>query len=207
MKKPSPFWIVTTVFLLITIGFISRILPHTWNATPIGAITLFTGFLLGWRYAILIPFLTMLLSDLWIGTYQTPIMFSVYLSFISIGFLGIVLRKNQKYESFLAGGIIGATIFFLLTNGAVWWFSGMYPQTLYGLFTSYIAGLPVYKNMLIGDIFYVSIFYGIYQTALHWSKYDKKIIRTLNFKVTEKLKLIKINYESSNRKTDPDPSS
>ncbi len=186
MNKPSLAFVIAIVFLLVAIGVAGRLLPHAWNATPVGAAALFAGFLLGWRYAVVVPLATMFFSDLIIGFYNWPIMLSVYLGFVLVGLLGLAARRHQKFESFLAGGVAGATLFFLLTNGAVWWFSGMYPSTLGGLFMSYSAGLPFYKNMLIGDLFYVSVFYGVYQVAVYWLGYRQIAGSTLVCKLCEK---------------------
>lgn len=163
--KNIPFkYAVIISAVLIAVGVAGRLLPHLWNATPIMAVAIFSGFLLGWRYAVIVPAAAMLIGDIFIGFYSLPIMISVYAGFIIAGLIGILIRKHQKFEAFLAGGATGATLFFLITNAAVWFFGTMYPPTFDGLIMSYAMGLPFYKNMLIGDLFYISVFYGTFKS-------------------------------------------
>lgn len=69
----------------------------------------------------------------------------------------------------IGGTTLGAIIFFLLTNAAVWAFGTMYPHTLSGLMESYTMAIPFFRNSLLGDIFFIGILVGGYeviQTAL-----------------------------------------
>ena len=38
----------------------------------------------------------------------------------------------------------------------------MYPQTLSGLASCYIAGLPFYGRTLLGDLFFSGVLFGVY---------------------------------------------
>jgi hypothetical protein len=166
MAKNIPFkYVIIIVLTLVAIGALGRLLPHAWNATPVTAAALFAGYLLGWRYAIIVPALVMLLSDIFIGFDTIQMTMVIYGSFILMGFLGILLRKHRSFETFLAGGIVASTMFFLTTNAAVWFFTTMYPPTFEGLMLSYTMGLPFFKNMIIGDLFYVAMFYGAYRAV------------------------------------------
>jgi hypothetical protein len=50
--------------------------------------------------------------------------------------------------------------FFLLSNGAVWAFSGMYPLTGQGLTQCYIAALPFLDKTVLGDLFWTAVLFG-----------------------------------------------
>src|SRR3989344_49444 len=50
----------------------------------------------------------------------------------------------------------------LTTKCALWAFSGMYAPTLGGLLLSYYMALPFFKFTLLGDLFYVALFFGAY---------------------------------------------
>jgi hypothetical protein len=56
--------------------------------------------------------------------------------------------------------LIGASLFFLITNFAVWVGSGMYPMTASGLLTCYIAGIPFFHWQLAGVATYSLILFG-----------------------------------------------
>jgi formate-dependent nitrite reductase membrane component NrfD len=48
----------------------------------------------------------------------------------------------------------------LVTNFASWLNNPMYTQNFSGLLTSYIAGIPFFRNTLLGDLFYLSVLFG-----------------------------------------------
>lgn len=146
--------------VLLAIGL--RFAPHPANATPIVAIALFSGVYFNRRLSIILPLLAMFLSDLLIGFYSWPIMALVYASFAVAGLLGWWLSKHRGVATTIGTTLAGSTLFFLVTNWAVWQFSNLYIHTPTGLMQSYIAGLPFYRNMLLGDLFFVGALFGAY---------------------------------------------
>lgn len=143
--------------LLITLGIICRWLPHPANFAPIGAIALFGGIYLPKKLAVIIPLTAIFISDIFIGFYSWQIMFSVYLSFVLMVFIGLKVRKNKKFHTILGGTMLGSVLFFLITNWAVWAFGDMYARDLSGLLTSYYLAIPFFRNSLLGDLFYTGI--------------------------------------------------
>jgi len=51
-------------------------------------------------------------------------------------------------------------LFFLLSNGAVWAFSGMYPLTWQGLTQCYAAALQFLDKTVLGDLFWTAVLFG-----------------------------------------------
>lgn len=171
--------ILAVIFILV--GVIFRILPHPWNFTPISAMALFGGVYLSRKVALILPLAAMLISDYFIGFYEIEIMASVYLSFLFVVLLGYLIKKYKKWYTVLGGSILGSVLFFLITNFAVWAFASWYPRDLAGLAMSYILALPFFRNALIGDLFYVAIFFGTFEIIRVW------VIK--KFAVTEKLRV------------------
>jgi hypothetical protein len=151
--------------LLVLFILLGRLLPHMWNMTPVVGATLFAGVYLGKRYALAIPAIAMLISDMFIGFYDIKLLLIVYASFALVGLFGWVLKKSVTVANVLLGSVVSSTIFFLITNWAVWQFSAWYPQTFVGLMQSYAMGVPFFKNALIGDVVYTGIFFGAYALA------------------------------------------
>lgn len=151
--------------VLVAIGVFGRLLPHAWNFTPLIATTIFAGVYLGPRYAFFLPIVTMLISDMIIGFYNPQIMVSVYFSFAVAGLIGHFFAKNKKVNSIVLSALASSTLFFLITNGAVWLFGTMYDSGLSGLIQSYIAGIPFYRNMMLGDVVYTLSLFGIYELS------------------------------------------
>lgn len=166
-------------FFLILLAIAARFLPHPANATPITAVALFAGVYLNRRFSIILPLAAMFLSDLLIGFYSWPIMASVYLSFALVGVLGWWLAKHQGVVKTIGATLVGSTIFFLVTNWAVWQFSALYPRDFSGLIASYVAAIPFWRNMLLGDLFYVGVIFGCYELARRWVV-QKKTVAVIN---------------------------
>lgn len=156
--------------ILILLGAISRLLPHPPNFTPISAIALFGSVYFPKKLSLTLPILAMLISDIFLGFYQPSLMLSVYGSFILCLILGFWLKKHKKWHTVLGGSIFCSILFFIITNFAVWAFTSWYPKTIGGFIECYTLALPFFKNSLLGDLFYVTIFFGIYEAAELWIK-------------------------------------
>jgi len=143
--------ILILIPVFIAFGVIMRLIPHSPNFTPIGAIALWSGIYLPKRYAFLVAIGAMLLSDLVIGFYSLGIMASVYLGWIIMTSLGTI-SKNKLHAGLSV--IAGSLLFFLLTNFAVWLFGSFYPATFDGLISSYINALPFFRNSLTANLIY-----------------------------------------------------
>jgi hypothetical protein len=162
--------------LLILTGVVLRLLPHPPNFTPILAIALFGGVYLSRKIAFILPLAAMVISDIFIGYYEVKLMIAVYGSFLLSVVLGFWLKKNKKWQTIFGSSVLSAFIFFLLTNFAVWILTPWYAKTFSGIIQCYLMALPFFKNTLLGNLFYVTIFFGIYETTELWIR---KKIRTL----------------------------
>ena len=110
----------------------SRFIPHPPNFTSLLALSFYIPALLGIRYlpALIISFA---ITDLFIGFHGTTLF--TWGSVLFIGFLSKYFIKN--IISRITGALIGACMFFVITNFGVWSF-GMYGYTIDGLITCYI---------------------------------------------------------------------
>ncbi len=153
--------------ILIALVVVGRLIPHVWNVTPIIAVALLAGAVLPRRWAFVVPLLAMLISDIIIGFYNLPVMLTVYGSFTVVAFLGVYL-KNMKPVQIVAASITSSTLFFLTTNFAVWATADWYPKTMDGLLLSYTLGLPFFRNMLLGDIIFSGVLFGVWALAVNY---------------------------------------
>jgi len=159
--------------VLICLGVACRLLPHAWNFTPIAGIALFAGVYLGRNYAIILPVLAMVIGDLFIGFYELQLMLIVYGCYMTIGLIGVLIKKHKSLETVMAGSIIASVIFFLATNWAVWQFSPWYAKSLAGLMQCYALALPFFRNTLLGNLFYTSVLFGAYEIVMLWARQKK----------------------------------
>ena len=147
------------IFMIIS-GVVARLLPHAPNFTPIAAIALFGGVYLNKKYALILPLIAMFIADLFIGFHDT--MIYVYGAFLLTGGIGLWLRKHKSGGVVIGASVVSSLLFFLITNFGVW-AQGMYARDLSGLMQSYVMGLPFLKNTLLGDLFFVGVFFGSYE--------------------------------------------
>jgi len=166
MKKIIPFLAI----VFIVVGAVLRFAPHLPNFTPIAAIALFGGVYLNKKYALIVPIVAMLISDLFIGFYDIKLMAGVYLSFILVGLIGLLVKKHKNLATIVGGTILGSVAFFVITNFAVWAFYNWYPHTLSGLSQCFAMAIPFFKNTLMSDLFYVAILFGAYEMIMVWIK-------------------------------------
>lgn len=165
--------IVALVFILIGISL--RLIPHTPNFTPIAAIALFGGVYLSKKIALILPIGVMMISDMFIGYYEPKLMISVYGSFLLCVVLGFWLKKHKRWYIIGGSAILSSVIFFFITNFAVWAFSPWYAKTISGIIQCYIMALPFFRNTLMGDMFYVTVFFGTYELVEVWIRSRFKI--------------------------------
>ena len=99
-----------SIFLVVFIAALSRLIPHPPNFTPIIAIGLFSGAYLknDRKLAFLLPLCSMIVSDLFLGFYLISII--VYLCLMLIVFVGFQINKN-KPSYIISGSIISSIIF------------------------------------------------------------------------------------------------
>jgi Family of unknown function (DUF6580) len=141
-----------------------RLVPHPSNFTPIGALALFAGGQFDdKRWAFIVPLGAMLLSDMVIGFHSDmPV---IYLAFAAIVCMGFLLKEKKTALRVTTASLAAATFFFVVSNFAVWAADGLYPLTLQGLVTCYIAAIPFFQNWLAGTLFYSAVLFGVFSLA------------------------------------------
>lgn len=154
-------------YFFIIAGIVLRLVPHLPNFAPIAALALFGGVYLNKKYALIIPIIALLISDMFIGFYSGWIMLSVYGSFIIIGLLGLYLKKHKSVVNIIGASLTASILFFLATNFAMWAIPhSLYPHNWQGLLQCYIMGLPFFRSTLAGDLFYVGAMFGLYELVI-----------------------------------------
>jgi hypothetical protein len=166
--------------IYIIIGFIvfaalSRLLPHAYNFTPIGAIALFgAAYFSDKKWALIIPLTAIWISDLLLNnlvytayydgfTWFTGGALYLYGSIAMIVILGYYLLKKITIGRVLGGAVGASVIFYIVSNFGVWVTSPMYPLSLEGLIACYVAAIPFFHNTLAGNVIYSAVLFGGYE--------------------------------------------
>ena len=142
-----------------------RFVPHLPNATPLAAIALVASSRLGKTYAILLPLVALFCSDLFIGLYDWRIMASVYGSFALIGAVSWIAQRRRSTAAIGSLSLTSSTLFFVVTNAAVWAFSPWYAKTAAGLLSCYTLALPFFAYMAVGDLLYTTALFTLFAFA------------------------------------------
>ena len=152
------------VACLLTLDVVARLLPHAPNVTPLAASALFAGVILRSRLvALTTPVVAMVLGDLILGTYDWRVAGVVYVSLALpaiAGMWGRSLRTPRLPLLLVPLALASSVTFFVITNFAVWSFSGMYANDLAGLLHCYVAALPFLRNGVMGDLFWTAVLFG-----------------------------------------------
>lgn len=157
---------------IVLLSVVFRVISHFSGAlpnfSPVAATALFGGTYLNKKWALALPILIMVLSDLVIGFDGFFSRAYVYGSFILTGFIGLWIRNHKSFTNVLLGAFASSVLFFLITNFGVWAHSSLYDKTINGLMQSYLMGLPFFRNTLLGDLFYTGVFFGGFELASHY---------------------------------------
>lgn len=170
MDKQNKSFILPATLLIVAAGF-TRLFPHYPNFTAIGAMAIFGGSIIkDKKYALLLPLAALFISDVCLhlftsvsGFYGTSQIF-VYAAFMLITLLASFIKKssvsNMVFASFWSG-----IIFFIISNFGVWISSDVYPISLSGLSSCFLAAIPFYKNEFFGNFLlnsiYANLFYSV----------------------------------------------
>jgi hypothetical protein len=147
------------IIAVIGLAAMLRLIPHAPNFSPIAAMALFGGaYLSQKRLAFLLPLAAMFVSDCVIGFHDQ--MMTVYVSFVLVTMVGMMIRSHRSIGRVGVSTVLGSLIFFVITNTAVWFSSGMYERSVNGLITCFVAALPFLQNNLAGDAFFATVLFG-----------------------------------------------
>lgn len=133
------------IFLAIAI---SRFIPHPPNFTSLIALSFYVPAILGLTY---IPalILSFAVTDIVIG-YHT----GTFFTWGSVFLIGLTAQAfSRTLISRLSGALLGAFIFFLITNFGVW-VSGMYGYTLNGFIDCYLLAIPFFAYNAISTLMF-----------------------------------------------------
>ncbi len=159
--------------LLIALAAFSRLIPHPMNFAPITAIALFGGVYFNGKISPILPLAALLISDLFLGLYDGIAW--VYGSFLLVVAIGLVIRRYKSVPVVFGATIVSSLLFFLITNFGVWQAGLFYTKDFSGLVECYAAAIPFYRNSVMGDLFYVSVMFGVYELV---TKYLPKVQST-----------------------------
>lgn len=152
------FWVIAA---FIAAAALSRIIPLAPNVAPVAAMALFAGAYVNKRaLAFLVPLFAMFLSDAIIGFHSGMLM--VYGAMMLSVLIGAQLKNNISAGRVVVASVASSLLFFIITNFALFYPVSMYPHTLEGVYAAYVAGIPFFRNSLMGDLAFSGLLFGGY---------------------------------------------
>lgn len=166
--------LIWTLAIMVVVASLYRIIPGRGPGfAPQWALAIFGGAVVrDKRVALLIPILSMVLSDLvYQGLYSAGLstipgfyegQWVNYLLFASVTFFGFLIRKITITNIFWVS-LVAPTYFFIISNFLTWMGVGeyiQYPKTFTGLMECYTAALPFYYNSLMATLVFSAVLFG-----------------------------------------------
>lgn len=169
MKKTN----ILLIVLVSALGLIFRLIPHVPNFSPFLAIVMFSAVYTSHKKSLIIPFVALFISDLFLGFYHWPVMIAVYGSYALMAVLGIWLKKHKSALNITTGALASGLLFFVITNLAVWASSDWYEHSLSGLAYCFTLAVPFFRMTILSNIIYTALLFGAYETIIYFV-YNKK---------------------------------
>jgi len=159
------------LMLVFALSRIPGMMPQNFSAAY--ALAFCGGLYFSGAMAWWLPMGTLLGTDILLNAfyYHEPVlsgyMLVKTLAFVAIVGLGRLFSPRAAWWKLLGGGLLGAIIFYLVTNTASWIYNPGYPKTLAGWFQALTRGLPEYpptwtffRNTLMSGGLFTGLFVG-----------------------------------------------
>ena len=157
-------------YLFVVIAVAIRVLAGTGafathGFTPVGASLLFFGSRMP-RKQFWGPVALLVASDLYLTlkVYHSALTWDqivIWAWYVGACFIGVLLHGRVKPLNVLGAGLGSAVSFFLVSNFSVWAAGYLYPRTWAGLITCYVNAIPFFRNGLVSDLFFATVFFSI----------------------------------------------
>ena len=178
MNEKRNLWLPVLLMLVFAATRWPGLLPHNFSAVYALVFCAGVYFPARWWW---IPALTMVVSDLALNFYYVwrydgmnpfqPMQLVNYAAYVAIFVLGRKFGPKARFARLLAGGILGALVFYLLTNTAAWFFNPFgnpeYTRTLMGWLIAVTKGTAGYpetweflRNTLLSGGLFTGLFVG-----------------------------------------------
>jgi hypothetical protein len=170
------------LMLVFALSRIPGVLPQNFSAAY--ALVFCAGVFLSGNLAWWLPLATLLITDIGLNLYywlalgnpvwDLPILkyqLFNYLAYVAIIWLGRRFKPGSSFTALLGGGVLGALLFYLITNTASWFFNPFnnpeYTKNLLGWITALTKGTggwpqtwEFFRNTLLSGGLFTGLFVG-----------------------------------------------
>ncbi|HTQ40879.1 MAG TPA: DUF6580 family putative transport protein [Pirellulales bacterium] len=137
------------------------------NFTATTAAGLFAGYFFVPRFAAcLVPLAIVVLSNLGLPKYNNRWEMGIAIAMLVLPIvLGWFLQRRSNWLRIFGFAATPAILFYLVTDFVLWPGNDLYPHTFSGQIDSYVAAFPFLRNMLLGDLFFSGLIFGVHRWA------------------------------------------
>jgi hypothetical protein len=158
------------LLMALALTRIPGVLPHNFSA--VYALLFCAGvYFTGWL-AWALPLGTVLVTDLVLNQYYHASLFRLemagnYAAYAGIVWLGRQFNRKSSFLSLLGGGLLGAILFYLISNTVSWLHDSAYTKDLAGWIQALTVGTPgwphtweFFRNTLLSGGLFAGLFAG-----------------------------------------------
>jgi hypothetical protein len=157
---------------LVAVAVAGRLWQPTWNgeplwhATPMAAVALAAGFVFpNPLVAMSVPVAALAISNLALPSYGNlgvaVVVYAATVWPVALGAVGLLGRSRPRWPAVVGGSLASSLVFFVTTNLAHWAFTTDYPRSAAGLSQCFVAALPFYRWMPVGDVAWSIVVFGL----------------------------------------------
>lgn len=195
LKEKSNYWLIAAFLALVALSRWPGLFPPSFSV--IYALVFCAGVYFAKSMAWWLPLLTLAASDIVLNFYYQSKGYDVwkwdmiryllvnYLVYIGIIWLGRRFKPQSKFFSLLGGGMLGALLFFLVTNTASWLLNPFhnpeYTKTFYGWLIAIVKGTngwpqtwEFFRNTMLSGGLFTGLFVGAMKLTATESPADKE---------------------------------
>jgi len=156
---------VAVWFVLVAVSVVGRLWQPAWNVTPLLGAAIASGAAFSHpAVAASVPLTALAVSNLALPGYGDGWKGLVMAAVIALALSWPVLLggfvRRRRVATMIGGALAGSLVFYLSTNFATWLLTDMYPHTAEGLLACYVAALPFFRWMPVGDVLWTLAFVG-----------------------------------------------
>jgi hypothetical protein len=171
VKAKRKLWLAVLLMVVFAVTRWPGLMPPNFSAAY--GLVFCAGVYFPRRMAWWLPLTTLFVTDLLMNVFYyqaNPLddrMFVNYLAYGAIIFLGQRFKPSFSWLALLSGGLLGAILFYVVTNTASWLLDPAYPKNLFGWLQSLTVGTPgwphtweFFRNTLLSGGLFTGFFAG-----------------------------------------------
>lgn len=171
MKEKWNIWLPALLMVAFALTRCPGVLPENFSAAY--ALAFCAGVFFPRKLAWWLPLGVLLVTDVLLNLFYyhvaaiDPFMLVNYTAYAALIGLGRCFTAKSAWLSVTSGGLLGALIFYLITNTAAWLQNPQYPKTLAGWVQAMTTGIPGWpppwtflRNTLLSGGLFTGLFAG-----------------------------------------------